>query len=103
MRRQMDEILASQRKMLVRRGEAVEAVSDAQMGALYSKYLTWFDDWFRKQAHIDVLYVSYNQTLADPEAESARINTFLGGELDEGKMVEVVNPALHRNRSEGKV
>ena len=47
MRRRMDEILASQHKMLIRRGEPSEKISDEQMAALFRKHLkrlkTWLD------------------------------------------------------------
>ena len=39
MRRKMEEILASQRQMLVRRGEWPDRVSDARMAEMFAKHL----------------------------------------------------------------
>jgi len=46
-----------------------------------------------------VLYVSYNALLEDPEPYIRRINAFLGGNLNEQAMREVVDPSLYRNRA----
>jgi hypothetical protein len=46
------------------------------------------------------LYVNYNQALAEPAAQAARLNQFLGGGLDEEAMAAVVDPSLYRQRRE---
>lgn len=99
MQRDMDEILASQAKMLIRRGEDPDKVSAEEMADLYAKFLNWFESWVKKQAHIDILYVDYNETLQNPQPTVNAVNAFLGGGLDTQAMVQVVDPTLHRNRS----
>ena len=98
MRRAMTEILASQRQMLIRRGEDPDKVSNEEMAALFERHLQQVDAWIAKQPHVKRIDVDYNQVLAAPEAEAARINHFLGGELDAEKMAGVVDPALYRQR-----
>ena len=39
MRRDMDEILASQNRMLIRRGEDADAISDEQMAMIFDRHL----------------------------------------------------------------
>jgi len=97
MRRDMHEILASQRQMLVRRGEQAQD-DDGRMAALFEKHLREIEEWIGRQRNMQVLYVSYNDILSSPAAESASLNQFLGGGLDEPSMVEVVDRALHRQR-----
>jgi len=46
-----------------------------------------------------VLYVNYNELLADPTEHVQQINRFLGGQLDEDKMIEVIDPKLYRQRA----
>ena len=99
MHRQMDEILASQRKMLERRGEPSEQVSDQEMAQLFAKHLQKVQAWLQAQPNFSVLAVDYNQMLQDPRPHIRRLNHFLGGHLDEEAMAAVVDPQLYRNRA----
>lgn len=98
LKRAMPEILASQREMLVRRGEDPDKVNDADMARYFEKHLEQVVGWLKEQPHIQVLYVDYNQILKDPRPHAAAINRFLGGRLDEEKMAQVVEPGLYRQR-----
>lgn len=97
MRRAMSEILASQKTMLMRRG-ADPGPTDEKMAALYAGHLQDVERWLEGQPHMDVLYVSHHDVLADPTTQCRRINTFLGGSLDEWKMAGIVEPSLYRQR-----
>jgi len=99
MQRRMEEILVSQRKMLARRGEAADTVNDTEMALLFSKHLEKVRAWLTAQPRIAVLDVDYNVLLVEPEKYATGINTFLGGHLDGGRMVDVVDPQLYRNRA----
>lgn len=99
MQRRMAEILASQRKMLVRRGEDPNKISDEELARLFNKHLRKVETWLAAQPNFAVLNVDYNQTLVDPWPQVAEVNRFLGGCLDEEKMVQVVDPTLYRNRA----
>src|SRR5262245_294181 len=59
MRRRMEEVMASQREMLVRRGEAADATTDAAMTALFDKHLHRIEGWFAAQPHVRRLDVDY--------------------------------------------
>ncbi len=98
MERKMEEILASQKQMLVRRGEAPDSVSDEKMKDLFGKHLEQVQSWLDEQPNIDVAYVSYNEILESPREQAERINEFLGNVLDVEKMVAVVDEALYRQR-----
>lgn len=97
MRRELDEILASQQVML-NRHNAGDAVSQDQMAKLFRSEIERFYDWVAKQQHIELIDVNYNQMLANPKAEIARVNEFLGNALDEAAMQGVVDASLYRNR-----
>jgi hypothetical protein len=99
-RREMAEILASQRKMLVRRGEDPTKTDDAQMSELFAKHLRQVESWLQSQPNFQTLYVHYSDILADPVTQAQKINAFLGGSLDAEAMVGVVDPELYRNRQE---
>ncbi|HST22362.1 MAG TPA: sulfotransferase domain-containing protein [Blastocatellia bacterium] len=98
MRRNMDEILASQKQMLIRRGEPTDKVSDERMAEMFGKHLRDVEAWLEKQSNMDVLYVSYNEMLDNPASSIEMINRFLGGALDGEKMTSAVDRKLHRQR-----
>jgi hypothetical protein len=98
MRRSMPEVLASQKKMLARLGRDAGGISDEKMAALFQAQLAKFEAWAAQQPHLAILEVDYNQMVSDPVPLASRVNQFLGGILDEGKMVAVVEPDLYRNR-----
>ncbi|PID84815.1 MAG: sulfotransferase family protein [Chloroflexi bacterium] len=97
-RRHMDEILASQRQMLVNRGEDSNQMDDAQMAELFQKHLTATKKWLDAQDNFQVLYVHYSDILSDPMTQVQKINVFLGGNLDVLAMAAQVDPNLYRNR-----
>ena len=98
MRRAMSEILASQKKMLVNRGEDPNAASDEEIAALFEKHPNSVMDWMAAQPNVSVTYIHYSDMLANPLPQIAQINEFLGGGLDVQAMAEVVDPNLYRNR-----
>ncbi len=98
MRRDLDEVLASQKKMLIRRGTFKEGVTDAEMRALFLKHLEHVTDWLRQQKNFDVLYVNYNRLLTDPDPDIARLNEFFGNTLDTQALRGVIDANLYRNR-----
>lgn len=102
MRREMSEILASQRRMLIRRGEDPAKVDDGEMAGMFEKHLLRVTTWLSAQPYIDVLYVHYNDVLSDPENMSLRIARFLNRKLDIQQMQSVVDPGLYRQRAEDR-
>ena len=98
MRRPVGEVVASQRAMLARQGRASAAVPDAQLGKLFLDQLERAERLLAGQANFQVCPVHYPALVADPAAEAARLNAFLGGGLDEAAMVRAVDPALYREK-----
>jgi hypothetical protein len=99
MRRSIDEVLASQRQMLIRRGEPTDAMSDERMGELFRRHVAQVRTWIAEQPNIEVLEVDYGEVLAHPLEEAMRVNQFLGRLLDVDSMAEVVSPELYRQRA----
>ena len=82
MRRNMDEVLSSQRQMLVRDGKQDDKVPDGKLAELYGDHLKKIETWLEQQPNMSTLFISYNQILRDPGPDVNRINQFLGGNLD---------------------
>ena len=99
MRRPIKEVLASQRKMLINRGEDPDKVSDDQMAEMFEKNLQHSERWINSQAHAARIDINYRQLIAKPGPLVAEINSCLGGGLDEGKMLAVIDPSLYRQRA----
>ena len=98
MRRNMEEILASQRQMMIRRGEPTDRISDEEIAGLFRRHLEKVEAWIAEQPNMEALYVNYNSLLAEPAQHVKEINEFLGGILHEGPMTRVVDPSLYRQR-----
>ncbi|MFH0946780.1 MAG: sulfotransferase domain-containing protein [Planctomycetota bacterium] len=100
MRRDTDEILASQNKMLVNRGEENE-VEDERLKELYKQHLLKVNSMVRWLPNYEMFEVHYKDAIDDPKSVARQVNQFLGGHLDEQKMHEAVDRKLYRNRKEG--
>ncbi len=99
MQRALPEILASQKKMLERRGQDPNKVSDEEMSRLFTQHVNKVQAWLATQPHIAVLDVDYNQMLAAPRPHLVMVDQFLGSSLDVDRMVAVVDQDLYRNRA----
>lgn len=99
MRRNIDEVLASQKKMLIRRGTYKPEISDDEMKRMFLLHLEQVTDFLGKHEVMDTLYVNYNRLISDPSDRIDSINQFLGGSLDTAAMSAVVDKQLYRNRA----
>lgn len=97
--REMDEILASQRAMLARRGQPCDRVSDAAMADAFGRHLSAVQQWLAEHQQMEVLYVNYAAVLSDPLATSHEIKDFLALPLDVRQMASVVDESLYRQRA----
>jgi hypothetical protein len=98
MQRNMDEILASQKQMLISRGEPVDKVSDEQLAEIFQKHLQKTAAWLASQPNVQVLYINYNDMLKDPSPSLKRVNQFLDGKLNLEEMAGVIDKNLYRQR-----
>ena len=101
MHRNMEEILDSQRQMLIRRREPTEEVSDEKMEKMFLKHLQKIEKRLNKQSNMDVLTIHYNKILNEPAKHSEIINRFLGNTLNTKNMTGVIDQALYHQR--GKI
>lgn len=96
MRRDMREILASQRVMLERQGKKSEDETILTRG--YQAQLSALEEWLRAREQFSVFVIDYRALIEHPRAIAIAIDNFLGGGLDIQAMVHVVDPALYRQR-----
>lgn len=98
MQRKMDEILASQKQMLVRRGEPTDKASDATLADLFTRHLQKVEAWLAVQKNMQVLYIQYDELLANPQAHVEALAEFLDLPLDLQAMQSVPDASLYRQR-----
>jgi hypothetical protein len=98
MRRDLDEVIASQEEMLRRLGKESDAIPPAPLAAIYRRQLAQVDAWLEQQPNFSVLYVEYGDVLGDTETVVKRLNAFVGGSLDTQAMVRVPDRGLYRQR-----
>jgi len=99
MHRNVDEILASQKRMMSNRDEATDRISDEEMAQIFIKHLTEIEVWLSQQEYIEVLYIDYNHIIHHPDHDLKRINQFLDGKLAVDRMAEAIDVDLYRQRS----
>jgi hypothetical protein len=99
MKRRLPEVLASQKKMLERRGEEAGDVSDEDMAGIFEAHLAKVQKLLARRDNCDVLYVEHRQAIDAPARVADAINDFLGGQLDTAAMTSAVDKQLHRNRA----
>jgi hypothetical protein len=98
MHRDFREIVASQNKMLVRRGEPVDG-NDARTIELYKNHLRKVALQLNDSPNFAVLDVDYRHALESPREHAERVRRFLGADLDVERMSAVVDRELYRNRA----
>ncbi len=99
MERGLMEILASQRKMLERRGKPNNPEDDAMFSNLYTKHLVKVKSWLSAQTNFDVTYVNYNELITKPKEFAATIAGFLETPVDVQAMAGVPEGKFYRQRN----
>lgn len=96
-RRDFDEIIASQNKMLERRGEENQA-ADSTVKEAYIRHLVDIRYMVRRRPNFEMIEVQFMQAMEAPRIFATDVNKFLGGNLDVESMMAVVDLELYRNR-----
>jgi hypothetical protein len=99
MRRHLREILASQAKMLERRGETHDTSGDDAMFHYFVKHIEEIQDYLGRNRCFETEYFFFREMLGDPLEQARRINEFLGIDKDVNQMASAVDSSLYRNRA----
>jgi hypothetical protein len=98
MERPMQEVLASQAKMLERRGVPKSASADRAMASAFERHLQEVFTWMEKTPGVKSLRLAYHAVLSEPAAIADRLRNFLDTKLDAAAMIRAVDATLYRNR-----
>lgn len=99
MKRNMDEVLKSQRVMLQRAEKAISVPDDKVMGDMFENHLREFEEWALQQDNVKVVYVDYNQIVRDGGTSCGEVADFLDGEVAPESMIKVLDPSLYRQQA----
>jgi hypothetical protein len=98
MRRDLDEVLVSQKKMIDRLASA-DAAADAEvMKEAFRNDIARVRVFCRTRPNFELCEVQYKEAIADPAAACRRVSAFLGDRLDEAAMRAAIDASLYRNR-----
>jgi Sulfotransferase domain len=98
MRRDLDEVLASQNKMIQRLQTADSSAAEAAMKEAYRNDIVRTRLLCQKRPNFELIEIHYKRAIEDPAATARSVNAFVGGQLDEAAMREAVDGSLYRNR-----
>lgn len=99
MHRNVEEILASQKQMLIRRDEATDKVEDQTLAEYYHAHLNHIQRWLADQPNMQMLYIKYNNLVNNPPPHIESVVYFLDMNLDLKAMLEVPDQRLYRQKS----
>ena len=98
MQRDLDEVIASQDRMLAERGVPQDGRTASGSGSCTGLMSRRRCGSCAGAAASPSLVVDYRETLAQPERIARRLDRFLGGRLDVARAAAAADPALYRNR-----
>jgi hypothetical protein len=101
MRRNLDEVLASQNKMIDRLGTEDSTAAEDAMKEAYRNDIVRTRLLCKNRPNFELVEVNYKRTIEEPAATARSVNAFVGGHLDETAMREAVDGSLYRNRGKG--
>jgi ElaB/YqjD/DUF883 family membrane-anchored ribosome-binding protein len=100
MERDLDEILASQQRMLERSGKTQKnEAEEEKIRESYQSHLHDVKTWLGLQDWLQTLTVSYNDILSYPDETMQAVAQFLDNSVDAEAMTSVVDPGLYREKS----
>jgi hypothetical protein len=97
-RRDLDEVIASQDKMIARLGTQNAGADAEAMKEAYRNDIVRARLHCKARSNFRYQEVHYKHAIDDPAATARQVNAFLGGKLDEERMRAAVQQELYRNR-----
>jgi hypothetical protein len=98
MKRNINEILDSQQKMLVSRGVEPTSEKDAHIAVLFQKLLKNTEIWANSTDGVQSILMDYNRILSDPDSQLRQLNRFFGGILNMDSMAGAIDMGLYHQR-----
>lgn len=98
-KRDINEVLLSQAKMLKRAGQEHEINNAQLLITKFENHLQKVYKWIERQRNIECLYMNYKDIIKDPISNSSTLSDFFGGKLDKDTMINAVDSSLYRSKA----
>lgn len=99
MMRPLEEVIASQNRMLERMGKDVPRMPTSVVIAAFQKHLKEVDGWLASKPYLQVLRVNHADVVTRPREAAERVAQFVGAPLLIDKMAAQVEQSLYRERN----
>jgi hypothetical protein len=100
MLRNLDEVLASQKKMADRLNQHEDRISDNILKQHYTSHIEEVRYWLEQNENIDFMFLNYKDVICNPASVSEDISVFLGINLNVQAMSMVADNALYRQQKD---
>lgn len=100
MERDIEEIMASQKRMLERSGKNAQSlISEKEIRQSYIEHIAEVRAWLMDSGWIRAIFISYNDILHNPEQIFREVARFLDNSADPDAMAKVVDCSLYREQN----
>lgn len=98
MNRNLNAVIQSQNKMLLKTNKNKGTISDAQLEEMYRKHLAEIDFWLKHQNNLSYITIQYEQLIKQPYETALKIQTFLELDSVAEEMARRVDSSLNHFR-----
>ncbi len=102
MSRNVDQVMASQRRMMQRRGTYRPELLDERTPSRFAAHCELVIGWLNDHPCFNWVAIDYGEALLDPMSVAVRVNRLLGGGLDVAAMVRVPTANLSHHREDDR-
>jgi len=100
MLRNLDEVLASQKKMADRLNQSEDRIGDNILKQSYTSHIEEVRHWLEQNENIDFMFLNYKDVISNPTSVSEDISAFLGINLNVEAMSMVLDNTLYRQQKD---
>lgn len=97
--RDLNEVISSQQKMLVRLDKKRQNTYPVGLEMAFKKNIEQVKIWVSKHQNVDILYVNHRDVINNTSEQVNKIKTFLNINLQENNMLNVVDVNLYREKA----
>ena len=94
MKRNLDEIIKSQQKMIGKNPD----IFPVSLYNAFRKQLESIEIWKNKEPGVELIYIDYKDVLDHPNVAIDKIQSFLGIDLKKNEMEKCIDISLYRNK-----
>ena len=99
MKRDLKEVIMSQKKMLINRKKKLPLVNDDTLEKFYLNHLNKITSFIDQSSNIDVRYIYFNKLMKSPLSELRKLQNDFINNINMDNMIKMIDTSLYRNRN----